>query len=60
MHYPTLRLIRKSNRIESNRRLLLKNRSKSIVHLKAGIVTAITFSTSMMFHLNVGDDNDEV
>ena len=32
MHYPT---------IESNRRFLLKNRSKSIVHLKAGIVTAL-------------------
>ena len=29
------------NRIESTRRFLLKNRSKSIVHLKAGIVTAL-------------------
>ena len=45
MHYPTLWLIRKSNRIESSiftPRFLLKNRSKSIVHLKAGIVTALS------------------
>jgi len=30
-----------SDSIESNRRFLLKNRLKSIVHLKAGIVTAL-------------------
>jgi len=49
MHYPTLWLIRKSNRIESSiftPRFLLKNRSKSIVHLKAGIVTALDIGTA--------------
>ena len=32
------------SKIESNRRFLLKNRSKSIVHLKARIVTALPSS----------------
>jgi len=37
MPYPTIGLIQKSNR-----QFLLKNRSKSIVHLKARIVTALS------------------
>jgi len=34
------------SKIESNRRFLLRNRSNSIVHLKAGIATAL---------INIGD-----